>query len=284
MSPISHAKPEFTREPPPPRHGSAFLIVLVALSAVFSLLSLVQFQLGRRRAELRMDRARVELDGALLLGVERGMRLWEAGGESAEVFGADNGAEVRLQLLDMQSHLDVNSLLRAEALQEPFLRVLRAFERDLDRASLDEWIREGRPLADLREWPRALPQAAEWLREDGEGSPERFLTALPLPALGVNRVNLNTVDPALLLLLAGRELRGWADAVVAMREEEPLQSAEAVLSLLPPPVAATLSGLVAVDSQWMMLLVEAEYDYTVRRGRYLLTRTTEGWIEVFACR
>lgn len=274
------------------RKGSALLVVLATLVGVLSLLATSQALLRGRTVSLRMEETVVELRGALLLGLTAGMAHWQAEGEAdwepVREFRADNGVAVRLRLTDAQGRLDLNSVPGNAVLEEGLVRMLGALGFAGAGPAVRAWAGEAEAgavaLGSVEAWPTFLPEAGEWLSGEAGAVLRSWVTVLPPRAAGVRPINLNSVDGGLLGVLLGRELAGWVDAVLAAREEAPIQSLGTVMGLLPGPVARTLNEVFGVQSDWRVLEVVGERDLTEGRLMALLTRDAEGNVEVVSCR
>ena len=273
------------------RAGGAALLVLVVLVTGASLVSLVQHAQTQRTFALRMGRAEVELEAAMLLGLNTAMRLLsehtlafpedpfppETGEEG---FWADNGALIRLTFRDAQDRFDLNWLRNQGVPRESFGHLFRAAGLRGSLLALDAWTEHPPLLESVDAFALHLPEAEAWLA----GPLREDVTSLPLPASGVLPLNVNAVDADLLVRMLGESLRGWTETVLRMRELDPLPDIGGALALLPAPVASALRPYLDVRSSYFDVEIGAEYDSFAGAGRALLRRSDDGTVEVIQCR
>lgn len=282
------------------RRGSAFLLVLVVLVLGAGLMAGVQHHLAAEHLGLRGERAAVSLRGALLLGLQEGMRAW-ASDADAEVlhlgevwaepldFLTDGGARVAVRYRDAGGAFDLNSLLLPEEMfpmrgpSDVLLDLLRGYEVRVPDAAVQAFREAGEPLVSPEEFPARFAEV-RWTTDRERGDPFAQLVALPPPPSGMHRINLNTASPEVLDALTGGMLGAWVDTVVQLRGQEPLRSTGPVLDRLPQEVAAVLSRVVDVKSDHLRVWVSAEFDHTVAEVEALLRRTENGDVEVLWCR
>lgn len=282
-----------------PRHGGALVLALVVLIACVSLLTGVQHVLARRDIRLRIQRTRVNLESALLLGLERAAGilaldedlLVDHPGEDwarPREFTTPDGVHLRLEMTDAQGGFDLNRLRRRprpgelrtdwdvfeDLLAASDLAVEPDLLRTLREAILEHELVFPTPGSIMELEPRTLL----WLEA---GLP---LTTLPPPPAGQWPVNLNSVEPRVLRALAGDALAAWVDTVLSARQREPLQSVSAQTRLLPPPVARVLNQALSVNTRYVAVGLEAETDHTVQTLTALLHRGIGGEVEVVRCR
>lgn len=271
--------------------GGATLMVLVVLVTGASLVSVVQHAQTQRTFGLRMDRAEVETEAAMLLGLATAMRLVSdhtlnfsddpfPPETDPDGFLADSGASIRLRFRDGQDRFNLNWLGNQGVPQESFAHLFRAAELRGNLLVLDTWAEEAVPLESIDAWSLHVPEAEAWL----ESSLREDVTVLPVPASGVVPLNVNTVDADRLIRMMGESLRGWTETVLRMREQGPLRDIGNALAFLPGPVAGALQPYLDVRSEFLEVWIEAEYDAVVKQGWALLRRSDDGRVEVIRCR
>lgn len=274
-----------------PRAGGAMLLVLVVMMAGASMLSVLQHAQARETMALRMLQAGVETEAALYLGLETAMRLLSEHTlrfpedpffpeEEATAFQTDSGARIHITFRDAQDRFDLNWLSRQGVPRESFEHLFRGAGLRGSLRALDRWSEEAVPLDSVDAWPLHLPEAEAWLA----GPLRSHVHVLPAPQTGVVPINVNAVDPDRFALMLGDSLRGWADTVMTLRAQSPLQDTGAVLALLPGPVASALQPYLTTRSAFVEVRVEAEFDSVVASGRTLLRRSNQGEVEVMLCR
>jgi type II secretory pathway component PulK len=273
------------------KKGGAVLMVLVVMVTGASMVALVQHTQAQRTMELRLLRAGVETDAALLLGLDTAMKMLsdhflafpeDPFPPSTDDMGflADSGAGIRLSFRDAQDRFDLNWLRNAGVPRESFENLFRSAGGRGGLSALDAWVREPKALDSVDVLPLYLPEAEEWLA----GPLREDVTVLPLPSSGVLPLNINAVDADRLVRMLGEPLRGWTEAVLQRRAVEPLQDIQSVLTLLPDAVAAAMQPYLDVRSTFFEVWIEAEYDAVVRQGWALLKRGEGEKMEVIQCR
>ncbi|MCC5848409.1 MAG: general secretion pathway protein GspK [Verrucomicrobia bacterium] len=282
------------------RRGAAFLLVLVILVVAAGLVSAFQHHQAGKTIELRMERAKLEVRGGLLLGLSEGMKAWAEDMDTdvshpAELwaeaisFETEDGVKVRVVFEDLQGRFNLNWLVMPEELfgargpGDVFRDLLAYHGLRPETQILTELREEGQTLRTPGELVARYPDSAEWLRATEEGDPFELLTTLPSTATGMTTLNLNTAHPAVLRALVGDSLASWVDTVEQMRESEPIRSVHTVLEFLPEVVQNALRPLLDVRTRYVEVRVEAEYDLTLHTLRAVLVRGEQGVVEVIKC-
>lgn len=267
------------------------MLVLVVLVTGMTLAALVQHAQARRTMALRLRRAEVETEAAMLLGLEEAMRLLSehtlAFPEdplppevNPEGMTADSGARIWLAFADAQDRFDLQWLKNRGVPQESFGHLFRAAELRGNLLALEEWAEAPEDLVTVDEWGLHVPEAAVWMTTPLRGD----VRVLPVPVSGVTPLNVNAVEGERFLRMMGDGLRGWSETVLRLREVEPLRDLGGMLALLPGPVASALEPYLGVRSDFFEVRLEVEYDAVVKEGWALVQRSGNGVVEVMQCR
>lgn len=280
------------------RTGSALLFVLLVLMGTVSMAAGIQHLLVRRSRALRMESNDRKLRAALILGLREAVNTLAASEWTVEAFSdpsfqlrefkSSEGVQVRLQIRDAQDRFNLNDLrlpLTPDTPRSPW----RMFE-DLLRARGVEIKPEA--LTALRGWieteevwfesPDQLKLA---LGDDAFWSPVRdSLSSLPRPSNRALSLNVNTVRPEVFRAMVGPSLHGWADSVLAAREQEPIRNIAAWLQVLPDVIRPSLDAALDVRSEYVEATLVAETDHTRKTLSALLHRVSGDGVEVIRCR
>jgi len=274
------------------KQGSVFVLVLAVLAGTLSLVAGIQSLQVRRTLDSRRVHTARTLRNALIQGLQIGMETlaegtdtessqWPLEGETSE------GVQLRILVRDAQDRFNVNdltlrprenhprtpwdqfqSLAAAEGI--PFSSDLRA---RLEDALLDRDVQ----LESARELRTFFTDPEDFDRLESR------LVAHPRPSERPATLNLQTVDPEVLRALVGEPLHAWADRVINLREQAPLQNIQATLTGLPLPLQRLLSSRLSLRSDYLEFTVVAEADYTLRTLDALVRRGSEGELEVLRC-
>lgn len=281
------------------RHGSASLLVLGVLTVCLVLLTGTQASLSFTATRQRIDRNNQLLRSACLLGFREGMSvlqedrqpafddLREAWAEPIRFITSDQ-VQLRVQITDAQSRFDVNRLAQPVSpsmVRTPEDMLSDLFEirgipidRDMIRQLAKDMREEDRTLQDPLQFLSIEPPLAESL-----GFVLGDLSALPRPATGVSRINLNTVRPAVLSAVLGPQLDGWVTQVVSAREAAPIPSVGSLTTGLPPFVQNLLSQVLDVRSMYFEVIVTAVHDDMEQELTALVRRGPSNALEVIRC-
>jgi type II secretory pathway component PulK len=280
------------------RQGSALLLVLAVLVSCVALVGGMQQHLYSRTQILGQEMTEVELRGALILGLQEGMKLWSededltvdhAGEDWAKPrnWMTSSGVELTVQLRDAQDRLNINHLtlpVSENSVRTPMdmlEELFRLTETEVNREAWEEvqtWMTLEEPwFASVDQLRMLAPEVAEWSRVDA------YLVALPRPQRGMLPVNLNTVDPMVLRAMTGSQLGPWVDSVVQAREGEPIRNVESLLRFLPPQIQGLVSSAVSVQSDYVELRAVATYRHTERILTAWLHRESGGNVEIVQC-
>lgn len=277
--------------------GSALLLVLLVLMGSVSMVSGIQHLLIQRSTALRITSNEQRLRAALILGLQEAatslaesewtVNLLADERFLARDFDSSDGVQVRLRLHDAQDRFNLNDLslpLTPGTLRSPwdmFEELLR--ERGVEAgqdtlASLRGWIEEEEVWFEH-------PDQLKWVLAD----PEKWqpvmdsLSSMPRPGSRALTVNVNTVRPEVLRAMVGPPLHGWAESVLAAREQEPLHSISNQVRFLPEVVRPVLEAALDVQSEYVEAELVAEVDHSRKTLRALLHRNSEGDVEVIRC-
>jgi len=281
------------------RQGSALVLVLTVLVSCVGLVAGVQSRLVSRARLLSQEAAEVELRGALLLGLQEGMRQWsedetwilprnETDPQPFWDLRTDSGAAVTIRLRDAQDRLNLNHLNLPVTPEFP--RSAMDMLQDLlamtdPESDPESFVRFGRAVEELEPWfsgvgqiDRLEPATREWR------AVRTYLVALPHPRERWLPVNVNTAPPELLEAILGVRFRGWIDTLVRARETGPIMDLAHYLMFLPELVRQPVSRVLDVRSEIAEVTVTAE-GWNTRRGLTAWVRRSHGGdVEVIRCR
>lgn len=204
-------------------------------------------------------------------------------------FRSSDGVDVLVEVLDAQNRFNLNRLT---------LPVTPATVRTPEQMLADLMRMKEIPEANTRaaEWTGAVKELDEELQDPGQMfalAPEdapliSFLASsiatLPRPESRPMKLNLNSVQPEVLLSVTGPQLAGWVNTVVSQRETAPIPSIGATTAGLPPLVLGALSRVVDVRSETFEIRVTTETDRMQSTLQALVKRTPGGGVEVIRCR
>lgn len=280
------------------KSGSAYLLVLLVMVSSLSMVTSIQQLLLRRTRTLQADQTEQQLRNALILALQQSMQLLsedddaavdietEAWAQPAE-FRSSDGVTVHAQLHDAQRGFNLNHLSLKPAPGSP-RSFLDIFEDLLQDAEL-----EPNPAA-LQKLQAAIFAEDVWFDTPQTLlllSPEAplyleaadLLCALPRPSVRPQPVNVNTVSPAYLHALVGNSLRGWADQLLAKREQHPIRNLSQFTLTLPPQVQGALLEMLTERSEYIDARLVATHRNTEMRLTALLHRLPGGDVEVLRC-
>jgi type II secretory pathway component PulK len=273
--------------------------VIGTLTVCLVLITGAQVSLRSSATQLRIRRAQQSLRAACLLGLREGMqRLNEdtltAFDDPREEwaqplrFRSSDGVELHVQVTDAQSRFNLNHLSRpitpatVRTPEEMFADLLIQAGLEVDpglvRPVANRLREDDITLHDPRQLITLQPELAEAV-----SVLDPVLSALPPPATGVLKVNLNTVDPAVLSAIVGPSLQGWVNQVMRIRETEPIPSVVAAARALPPLVQDLLRDAVDVRSTLFEISVVCQADGMERTLRAVVRRSAEDGVEVIRC-
>jgi len=274
------------------------VLVLAVLVSCVGLVAGVQSRLLSRAKLLGQEAAEVELRGALILGVQEGMRRWsedenwilppEKNGPGAFwEFETDTGATVTVTLRDAQDRLNLNHLNLPVTPEFP-RSALDMLEDLLDmtdpEADPEIFTRFRRIVEEVEPWfagvermDRLDPEIREWR------GVRTYLVALPHPRERWLPVNVNTAPPERLEAILGVRFRGWIDTLVQAREAEPITDLGNYLQFLPQIIRQPVNRVLGVRSEMAEVRVAAEGWNTRRDVTAWLRRSGGGDVEVIRC-
>ncbi len=276
------------------RQGSALLLVLVVMLSCSALLLSSQSLLSGRIQALRIREAEQEMEAALLLALEDALELRDADlnrefdhpsedWAQPQEWLADTGVRVRYQLIDASSRFSLNNLNLEDSAEYP-----RSSWHMLESLADAQDLEPERPWGELKssyeDESRVWTRASQIVLLDPALAGLQGLSGLPAPRRGPARVNLNTVEPGVLLAMCGPQLSSWVSLIVRNREKQPLRDSAAVLSLLPPPAQPLVGAWVDVKTDWVWMLAEAEYRGFRKDLQALIRRDGTAQLEVMTCR
>lgn len=281
------------------RSGAASLLVLGVLTACVTLLAGSQISLRNRAIDLRIAQAGHTMRAAAVLGLREGMALLaedtlpgiddprEEWGQPLR-FRSSDGVSVWVQVSDAQDRLNINHLslpvsptmIRTPETMFSELIEMKGFEPESETiSSLAQEMREEElELQDPLQILSLVPEIMEGYPFIGD-----HLSALPRRESGFIPVNLNSVQPEVLLAILGTQFQGWVERVVTARESAPIPSIESVFSGMPGIIQPVLPRVLSVQSDYFRIRVLCEIDSIQRETIALVQQSSTGDVEIIRC-
>lgn len=279
--------------------GSVSLLVVGILTGCLGLVAGMHAWLNRDSVELRIQRNQMIHRSALQLGLREAMKALaddempsvddrrEPWGEPLNFVSSD-GVALNIQISDALDRFNVNHLsleMTPDAFRTPEQMLTDLMK---SRGIEDAELKAASITQEVSEWEEPLVHPSQLLSlipDEGQTILVLMphLSALPRPQGKFLKMNLNSVQPEVLIAVLGPQFSSWVDAVVELRASAPISSVSLATAGLPSIAQTALERIVDVRSTLFMIQITSQTDIMTSSMEAIVLRSSGGDVEVLQC-